>query len=127
MFTGDLRTCFTFPRKIRPGNASTVNVASSPSSIRPTSDSSIEVSTCISAKFLAITKISGDCKLAATVCPTSTLRLTTTPSTGDRISVSSNDFLAKLRAPRAAFKTPSVPTKACCEIKPSFCKRTLYS
>ena len=54
---------------------------------RPTSASSMDVSTCMSVRLRAMMNSSGACRLAATVCPGSTLRLTTTPSTGERISV----------------------------------------
>ena len=43
--------------------------------------------TCILVKSCAIRNRTGVWKLAATVCPTLTLRETTTPSTGDTMSV----------------------------------------
>jgi hypothetical protein len=51
------------------------------------SASSTLVSIWMRARSCAIWNSSGACICAATVCPTSTLRATTTPSTGERISV----------------------------------------
>ena len=58
-----------------------------PSRTSPMSDSLTLVSTCILVRSWAIRNSVGVWKLAATVWPTSTLRDTTTPSTGDRMSV----------------------------------------
>ena len=66
---------------------STVNVALSPRLTAPMSLSETLVSTCIDVKSVATRKRVGVWKLAATVWPISTLRLTTVPSTGDTISV----------------------------------------
>jgi hypothetical protein len=51
------------------------------------SDSEMLALTCICERSLAISKSVGACMLAATVCPTSTLRLITTPSIGAVITV----------------------------------------
>ena len=51
------------------------------------SDSLTLAFTCILVRSCAISKSVGVWKLAATVWPTSTVRETTTPSTGERISV----------------------------------------
>jgi hypothetical protein len=50
--------------------------------MRPMSDSAMLAFTCIFARSCAITKSVGACMLAATVCPTSTLREITIPSMG---------------------------------------------
>ena len=71
---------------MRPGNASTVKIALMPSRSRPTSASSTAASTCIRVRSWAIVKSVGAWRLAATVCPGSMARDTTTPSTGARIS-----------------------------------------
>ena len=51
------------------------------------SDSLTLALTCILVKSSATRKRVGVWKVAATVCPTSTLRATTTPSTGEVMSV----------------------------------------
>ena len=73
--------------KVRPGKASTVKVAFWPSGTRPMSASLTKAFTCIRARLSAMTKSVGVWKLAATVWPTSTLRETTIPSTGETMSV----------------------------------------
>src|SRR5512136_444133 len=75
------------PRKVCPGYESTVKVASCSRPTLPMSASSTLVSTCILVRSWAIRNSVGACSEAATVCPTSTLRETTTPSTGARINV----------------------------------------
>ena len=84
---GAWRSCVTLPWNVRFGYASTVKVASCPTFAAPTSDSETLVSTCICVRSRAIRKSVGVWKLAATVWPTSTLRDTTTPSTGEMMSV----------------------------------------
>jgi hypothetical protein len=54
-------------------------------SIRSRATTDTLVSTCILVRSCAIRNSVGACMLAATVCPTSTFRETTTPSTGARI------------------------------------------
>src|SRR5881397_4350925 len=95
---GAFRTCATLPWKGWPGYASTVKVAGCSCRTRPTSDSLTLVSTCILVRSWAIRKSVGVWKLAATVCPTSTLRETTTPSTGERMSVVAQVHLRLLEA-----------------------------
>jgi hypothetical protein len=51
------------------------------------SASSTLTSTCIFVRSSAIVNSVGACRLAATVCPTSTARETTTPLTGARMVV----------------------------------------
>ena len=58
-----------------------------PGLMLPTSDSSVFVYTSIFVRSWAIVKIVGACRDAATVWPSSTLRATTVPSIGDRITV----------------------------------------
>ena len=82
---GALRTCTTLPWNVRVGNASTVNSTFCPAS------------TAADVRFgdvgvdLHFRQVIGDreddrrLKLAATVCPTSTLREMTIPSIGDLI------------------------------------------
>ena len=82
-----LRTCTIRPLKVSPGKASTVNFAGPSTRTRPMSASSTLASTCIFVRSLAMVKRVGAARLAATVCPTSTARDTTTPSTGARIVV----------------------------------------
>src|SRR5258705_455514 len=55
------------PLKVRPGKASTVNVACWPTCTRPTSASSTLVSTCILLRSCAMTKSTGAWRLAAEV------------------------------------------------------------
>ena len=86
-FCAALRTWRTEPSKVWPGNASTVKVAFCPVRMRPTSDSSMLASTCMSLRFWAITNSSGACRLAATVWPFSIARLITMPSTGEVMRV----------------------------------------
>src|SRR5215467_1181344 len=81
-FWAALRTWVMAPVKVRVGKASTVKVVCWPTWTRPTSASSTLVSTCILLRSCAMTKSTGAWRLAATVWPTSTLRATTTPSTG---------------------------------------------
>ena len=81
------RTCVTAPRKNWPGKASTRKRAASPSLMPPMSASAMLVSICICARSLAIWKSVGVLKLAATVWPISTLRATTMPEMGERITV----------------------------------------
>ena len=71
-----------------------VNVTFCALRTREMSASSIEVSTCMSLRLAAITNSSGACRLAATVWPTSTLRLMTMPFTGERICVRSRSMRA---------------------------------
>ena len=82
-----LRTWSTWPSKVSPGKASTVKRAACPGRMRPTSVSSTLTSTRMSRRFCAITNSSGACRLAATVCPRSTARLITMPSTGEVMRV----------------------------------------
>ena len=79
---GALRIDVTLPVNVRPGYASTVNVAGWFTRTRPTSASDTLVSTCILVRSCAIRNSVGAARLAATVWPTSTFRDTTTPSTG---------------------------------------------
>ena len=65
-----------------------------PSRTREMSASSMAASTCMSDRLRAMTNSSGACRLAATVWPTSTLRLMTMPSTGERICVRSRSTRA---------------------------------
>ena len=53
--TAALRTCFTAPSKLRPGNASIVNATFCALRTREMSASSIDVSTCMSFRFAAMT------------------------------------------------------------------------
>ncbi len=84
---GFIRTWLTTPRNVSFGKASTLKVTVFPSLMLPTSDSSVLVYTNIFFKSCAMVKTVGACNEAATVCPTSTLRATTVPSIGDRITV----------------------------------------
>ena len=86
---GALRIWTISPVKSWPGNESTVNEARRPTFTRLTSASSTLVSTCILVRSCAMVNSVGACRLAATVCPTSTVRETTTPSTGARMIVCS--------------------------------------
>ena len=95
---GALRTEFTKPVNTRPGYASTVNVAVWSTRTRPTSASETFVSTCIFVRSWAIRNSVGAARLAATVCPTSTFRETTTPSTGALMLVWSRSIWAVRRA-----------------------------
>ena len=98
-----------------------------PTTKRPTSLSSIAASTCISDKFCAITNNSGACKLLATVCPRSIVRLITMPFTGEVIFVRAKSMRAwasaesrcdtlALAALTCAWETP---TWACVAFKAS--------
>ena len=80
--TGCKRICATVPTNSSVGYASTWNVTLCPGRIRPTSASSMLAFTCILVRSAAMMKSVGDCRLAATVCPTSTLRCMTIPSMG---------------------------------------------
>ena len=64
------------------GNAVTVICAASPIFTLPMSASSTDVSTCMSARFVAMVNRVGVDSEAATVCPTVTFRAITIPSTG---------------------------------------------
>ena len=93
-----LRIWRTRPSNVRPAKASTVNVTFWSCRMRPMSDSSIATSTCMSRRSFAIVKSVGVLRLAATVCPASTWREMTTPSTGAVIAV----LLRSLRAAASA-------------------------
>src|SRR5437867_130212 len=88
------RTWTTFPVNVSLGKASTVNVTGWSSLIWPTSASATLVSTCIFVRSWAMVKSVGADRLAATVCPISTAREMTTPSTGARIVVWSRSTCA---------------------------------
>ena len=70
---------------MRPEYASTVNVTDCPCFMTPMSASDTDVSICIFVKSSAISNRSGVWNDAATVCPLSTLREITVPSTGEVI------------------------------------------
>ncbi len=91
---GAFRICTTSPLNVRPGKESTVKVTLWPSVTRPTSASSTLVSTCMLRRSWAMVNRVGACRLAATVWPRSTLRPTTTPSTGARMKVRSRSTWA---------------------------------
>jgi len=78
-----ISTRVIFAGKVRPGKASTVNVARWPSRTVPTSASSIETSSFICERSSAMTNSVGVLNDAATVWPGSTCRASTTPETGD--------------------------------------------
>ena len=80
---GAFRTCVTLPWKTRCGKASTVKFTSCPTTMFPTSASATLESICMFARSLAMVKIIGALKLAATVWPTGTGRGMTMPSTGE--------------------------------------------
>src|SRR5690349_12845374 len=79
-------TCVIFAANVRLGNASTVNVASWPTSTAPTSASSTATCSSIFLRSSASVNSTGACSEAATVWPGSTERTSTTPSIGERIS-----------------------------------------
>ena len=80
--TGSRRTWLTVPLKGSSGKESTVNWPFSPARTWPMSASSMAASTFIFVRSWAMTNSVGVLKEAATVWPTSTARLTTTPLTG---------------------------------------------
>ena len=77
------RTCVTVPSNVVSGHASKRQIAFWPSAMRPMSASSTLASICIRVRSRAMEKSVGVWRLAATVCPTSTFRAMTTPSTGE--------------------------------------------
>src|SRR3954469_7069142 len=115
---GAWRTSRMRPLKVSPGKASTVKVAVIPSFTLPTSASSTFARTCMRERSLAITNSVGDCKLAATVCPMSTLREMTMPSMGLRIlhsetlvSAPSRSAFACATRASAARRAAAVPAR----------------
>src|SRR5262249_619153 len=82
-----IRTWLTTPWNVSFGKASTLNVTGAPIRMLPTSDSSVFAYPHILVRSWAMVKIVGAWSEAATVWPTSTLRATTVPSMGDRITV----------------------------------------
>ncbi len=84
---GDCRTWTTVPWKVWSGKASTVKPAPVPRRTPAMSDSLTLVSTCILVRSVAIRNRVGVCRLAATVWPAVTLRVTTVPSTGETMLV----------------------------------------
>ena len=67
------------------------------------SASSIDAFTCMRARSFAITNSTGAWNDAATVCPMSTLRASTTPSTGAEITVCPRSTCAWLSAASDCF------------------------
>ena len=76
------RSCSSFPSKTSFGYASTVNETRCPSCTLPISASSTSAMICIFVKSAAIVNKVGVSKPAATVCPSSTALLITTPLIG---------------------------------------------
>ena len=95
----------TLPRKFRSGYASTVKRTGCPTFTVPMSDSETSAETCILVRSCAIVKRVGAWNEAATVCPTSYCRATTTPSIGATIFV-------YFRSVSACFNVAA----ACCEL-----------
>ena len=91
------------PAKLRRGKASTAKLAAKPTCRRPTSASSMAASTCMSRRSCAMVNSTGACRLAATVCPASTLRRITVPSTGARMMVRSRSTCACLSSDSRCF------------------------
>ena len=78
-----IKNAFTVPSNVVSGHASNRQIAFCPSAMRPMFVSLTLASICIRVRSRAMEKSVGVCRLAATVCPTSTFRAMTTPSTGE--------------------------------------------
>ena len=103
---GSRRNSETTPLNVRGPRDSIWNVTGTPALISPASASPISASNCMCDRF-AIRKRTGDENDAATVCPTSTSRLTTMPSIGARIVVRER-LTSATRTPACAARTPAL-------------------